>query len=291
MKQVLSPKEVADAVGVSESSLKRWADDGRIRVARTAGGHRRIPIWEAIRFIRESQLVVVRPEALGLPEAAVNVHGLDDEQTAADHLHAHLSEGHAEEARGMLMALYLNGRSIDEISDEVIKPAMDRLGELWKHSRAGIVSEHRATDICLQAVSRLRLTFPMPTNAPTAIGAAPSGDPYVLPSLIAATVLASIGYNATNLGADTPLDCLADAVERERPRLVWLSISHIPEGAAWTKEFGAFAARVRGTGAYLAVGGSRHQHIIERGGDRLLVGGEMSQLAGFARGLLGANGA
>ncbi|MEM9791075.1 MAG: MerR family DNA-binding transcriptional regulator [Planctomycetota bacterium] len=67
MRNVLSPKEVALAIGVSESSLKRWADAGRIRVRRTAGGHRRIAIQEAIRFARYYGFPVVRPDILYLP--------------------------------------------------------------------------------------------------------------------------------------------------------------------------------------------------------------------------------
>ena len=46
----LSPRQLAVAIGVSESSLKRWADDGRLAVERTAGGHRRIPLPEAVRW-------------------------------------------------------------------------------------------------------------------------------------------------------------------------------------------------------------------------------------------------
>jgi len=37
----LSPRELAEALGVSESSLKRWVDAGKIAASRTEGGHRR----------------------------------------------------------------------------------------------------------------------------------------------------------------------------------------------------------------------------------------------------------
>ena len=47
--------------------MRRWTNDGVIRTSRTAGGHRRIAVSEAIRFIRESGTVVVRPDVLGLP--------------------------------------------------------------------------------------------------------------------------------------------------------------------------------------------------------------------------------
>ena len=68
MRHVLSPKELAQAIGVSESSLKRWADEGLLRATRTAGGHRRIPLAEAIRFLRDTQAtLVVRNMTLKIP--------------------------------------------------------------------------------------------------------------------------------------------------------------------------------------------------------------------------------
>ena len=66
MKSLLSPRDLADAIGVSESSLKRWADAGKIQVSRTDGGHRRIPLAEAVRFIRATGAQVVRPDILGI---------------------------------------------------------------------------------------------------------------------------------------------------------------------------------------------------------------------------------
>src|SRR4030095_13667767 len=66
--KLLTPKELADAIGASESSLRRWVDSGDIRMSRTAGGHRRIPLREAIRFVRAIGATVVRPDILGLGE-------------------------------------------------------------------------------------------------------------------------------------------------------------------------------------------------------------------------------
>ena len=65
MKPLLSPKDLAQAIGVSESSIKRWVDNGEIQATKTAGGHRRIPISEAVRFLRETRSGLVNPEAIG----------------------------------------------------------------------------------------------------------------------------------------------------------------------------------------------------------------------------------
>ena len=44
MKKLISPKQVARAIGVSESTLKRWCDRGLIPMTKTAGGHRRMEV-------------------------------------------------------------------------------------------------------------------------------------------------------------------------------------------------------------------------------------------------------
>jgi diguanylate cyclase (GGDEF)-like protein/excisionase family DNA binding protein len=62
--------EAADALGISTSTLRRWADGGRIRAVRTAGGHRRFPVSELQRLNTTSAMLA--PPALRLapvPEA------------------------------------------------------------------------------------------------------------------------------------------------------------------------------------------------------------------------------
>ncbi|KAB2883078.1 MAG: helix-turn-helix domain-containing protein, partial [Kofleriaceae bacterium] len=220
--RLLSPRELAEALGVSESSLKRWVDAGKIQASRTDGGHRKILLSEAVRFIRETGAPIARPELLDLPEVAVaQQRGLGGTVRLLDHL----LEGDVVGARGWLMSRYLAGASIAELCDGPIKDAMYRLGELWRHDEGGIFVEHRGTDVCLQALAQLRALHDPPEEAPTALGGAPDGDPYLLPSFMAATVTAAAGMRAVNLGPDTPLVAFDAAVQHHAPRLVWVSIS------------------------------------------------------------------
>jgi diguanylate cyclase (GGDEF)-like protein/excisionase family DNA binding protein len=46
--------EAAEALGISTSSLRRWADNGRILALRTSGGHRRFPAAEIRRLTAQS---------------------------------------------------------------------------------------------------------------------------------------------------------------------------------------------------------------------------------------------
>ena len=217
----LSPRELADALGVSESSLKRWVDSGKIAAFRTDGGHRRITVTEAVRFIRETHAPIARPELLGLPE----ITAAQPKLGGPDRLLDFLLEGDVVGARGFLLARYLSGSGIAELADGPIREAMHALGELWRHEDSGIFVEHRGTDTCIQAVAHLRNMLHAPTNAPLALGAAPEDDPYILPSFLAAMVTTAAGLRAVNLGPDTPLAALQHAVHHHRPRLVWMSAS------------------------------------------------------------------
>ena len=124
------------------------------------------------------------------------------------------------------MARYLAGASIAELCDESVRDAMHELGELWQHDEGGIFVEHRGTDCCLQAIAQLRALSPeAPPTAPLALGGAPEDDPYLLPSLMAAAVLAATGMRATNLGPDTPVSAFRHAVLTLRPQLVWISVT------------------------------------------------------------------
>lgn len=254
MGPIISPRELAAAIGVSESSLKRWADDGQIRVTRTAGGHRRIAIGDAIRFVRAIGAPLVRPELLGLSDPVAG-HALLSADTPADRLFALLSEGNAKDACGLILSLYLGGQSVAEIADGPIRLAMERLGKLWQHDVAGIYIEHRATDICVQAVEQLRNFVQPETSRALAVGGAPSGDPYLLPSLLIATALEAESWRAVNLGPNTPFEALRAACEHHKPALVWVTVTSMQDASEIERGVARLVDHLADSKATIALGG------------------------------------
>jgi len=49
--KLLRPKEAAEALGVSTQSIVNWSHNGKIKVLRTPGGHRRVPESEVDRLL------------------------------------------------------------------------------------------------------------------------------------------------------------------------------------------------------------------------------------------------
>ena len=218
--EFLSPRDAGKALGVGESSVKRWVDDGKLVADRTAGGHRRLAVAELIRFSRAAGVRIARPEVLGLPARGRRRSPAATLGDAADLLHDLLHSGDEPAARSLLLNLFLDTTPVAAIVDGPIAAAMARLGELWKHGEAGIALEHRAVDICVRALNQIQTLLPLPeARALRAVGGGPEGDPYVIPSLAAAAVLAEAGYRTSNLGPNTPFDALRAMAAEQSARL------------------------------------------------------------------------
>lgn len=266
---------------MSESSLKRWIDAGRIRATRTEGGHRRIALADALAFVRETGAPVVRPELLGMNEvpAEPDHRPLDD---AA--LSRALTEGDGRAMRSWLQARLLGGAKLADLCDGPIRAAMHAIGDLWKHEGDGVFIEHRATDLCIQALATLRAAFDPSPSAPVALGGAPEDDPYMIPSAMAALVLAAEGLRPINLGPDTPTAALHRAIAHHRPRLVWISASS-PVDLPRAHELAAFlTALPPGT---LAVVGGRHGGTIAAAAPGIRTGDSMAEIVALAREIVG----
>lgn len=289
IKSHLSPKELADAIGVSESSLKRWADDGVIAVTRTSGGHRRIGRQEAVRFVRQTGAEVVRPQLLGFPEAKPAPAKRKDIDSAGDVLFDALLCCNRQEVLGLVQGWFLAGEPLAWIFDGPIAAAMERMGRLWRHEEDGVLFEHRATDLCVQAVTQIRLALPPErVGAPTAVGAASSGDPYILPTLMASAVLQDAGLRAVNLGPETPLRVLQAAAKGHEAILAWLSVSTAAAAESVGPGLAKMAKALQRIGTHVVIGG-RSAHLlsaVRQSG--VTFAKEMAELAAFATGLMAA---
>ena len=194
--------------------------------------------------------------------------------------------GGAGDAPGFLADLYLRGESLATIIDTTVRGAMASIGEIWRREPWGIFLEHRATDLCVQALHRLRALVPAPPpGALRMLGGAAPGDPYVLPSLAVSVALADAGVHATNLGADVPLATLADAAEREAVSLVWLSASVSADSTRLVRDLNAMVERLARRGIITVVGGRLGSSLAMAPSPSLHRATTLGELVAFVRGL------
>jgi len=239
----VSPRQVAQAIGVSESSLKRWCDKGDLLTARTAGGHRRLPVDHVVQFLRQTGHPLIRPELLGLPSNTGQVPTITDR--AATQIIEALTAGDEEQCRRIVFNLYLNGGTICEICDRVLAPAFHEIGECWGCNEMEVYQERLACGFCLRILAELRSVIPAPAeDSPLAIGATPQCDPFMLPTAMVELVFRQTGWRAQSLGSRLPFSSLVAAIKELQPQIFWLSVSHIDDQQQFLDEYRWFYRQV-----------------------------------------------
>lgn len=220
-----SPEQLANIVGVSQSSIKRWVDAGKISVTRTAGGHRRISRSAALTFIRKNKMRIERPDLLGIADLEGSNLPIDGASLSGEFLHGLFVSGNNALVRKAVTSAFMAGMTTHQLFDGPLREALQSVGSIWKTDQKGIYIEHSATIAVTETISQLAALLGEPdADAPLAIGAAPSNDPHIIPNMMVSTVLLEAGWRTMNLGPNTPAHALRDAVSINRPEMVWIAV-------------------------------------------------------------------
>ncbi|MCA9135520.1 MAG: helix-turn-helix domain-containing protein [Planctomycetales bacterium] len=242
-----SPKQIATSLQVSESSVKRWCDQGVIPTVRTVGGHRRITLSGLRKFLESTNRNLVEPRALGIADSELEIaskpmvrrpaiRGAGTEPVQHEFRSA-LALGEEQRCLEILHERLALGWTRAEVSEDLITDAMRGLGDAWDCGELEVYQERRSCNICARLIQDLREQIgPLPDSAPVAIGAAPESDPYQLPSALVELALRESGWNAINLGNDLPLSSLVQAVQDYQPKMVWLSVTSVSNADQFVRE-------------------------------------------------------
>jgi methanogenic corrinoid protein MtbC1 len=179
-----------------------------------------------IEFLRESNYELAHPEALGLPPTSgqsARVVG-----RAREYLIEALLRGDESRCRQIAIDLYLAEHSLSVICDDLFAEAFRQIGHRWSSGEAEIYQERRGCELTLRVLHDLRALLALPSaDSPLAIGGTTRGDHYSLGTTMAELVLTDVKWNAVQLGENLPFHTLAAAIRKDRPKLFWLSCSHI----------------------------------------------------------------
>lgn len=289
MEEHLTTRQVAEALSVSESSVKRWCNNGAIPTVRTVGGHRRIPLSSFLKFLEETDRNVMLPiAAKGFDRTSgnspqPNLSTGDPQQL----FEMALSSGEDTKCRDLLTAAYARKESLAWLADTFISTTMKAFGDQWNCGDLEIYQERRGVEICARLLYEFRRLIPEPPgNGPLALGGSPEGDLYSLPTQIVELVLREAGWRAMNLGANLPLPTLAAAIEEHRPRLLWLSVSHLDDSKKFVEQYAELCKKLPSE-TIVVLGGRALDDEVRPQLEYTAHCDNMQQLASFAQALHG----
>lgn len=261
MNRVFSTRELAALCGVNESTIKRWADSGRLSCIKTPGGHRKFKMQDVLVFLQQhgfdsSPLHAVVNGGTDLPpDLDMKIRNGDFRGLAETYFQSTLRGGH-HAARGILMKLLSAGQSPIDICDKVVAPALVMVGEAWSRGTLSILDEHLISAATLEGLSML--AEEMPRGEPRqrrALCCPYEGDVHDIGVRMTALALESIGWTASASVYPTPLEEIGRYVEQHTPDLLCLSLIYTPADHARRDAFEKVWELTRRSGTRVALGG------------------------------------
>ena len=228
MKRSYSTTELAKMWGVSESSIKRWADAGTIKCQKTVGGHRKFDLDDVLEFQNRSGLVIKDPlfnKAILKSEPEIEEPLATLDLTELSHLYLKAAvEGRTVRASATVKETYMRGVALVSIAEEIIRPAMQKIGEMWSEGNASVFEEHLVTSATERALAELNSVMARKqSDERIALVGCSEGEFHHIASLMVQCLLESEGWSVVYLGQHTPLFSYADAVKNMKPGLVCIS--------------------------------------------------------------------
>lgn len=282
----MSPREVAAALAVSETTVKRWVDEGRLPARRTEGGHRRILVADVLQYASQRNWPHVNLGELMGPSPGNSLATLES-ATLAEQLQEALTASDADRARSLILHAHQQGYSVAQLGDEVIAPVMGQIGHAWACGEIDVYEEHRATQTCLSAIlglkARLDASNEQLRDRPLAVGGGPEKDHYLLANLLIEMTLREAGWRVMNIGPNTPFESFVRAIDQHQPRLLWLSCSHIDDVNQFVAGYRRLYAHAFGRAVAVSVGGRALTQAIREQIEFTQHGDRLAHLIAFAR--------
>jgi DNA-binding transcriptional MerR regulator/methylmalonyl-CoA mutase cobalamin-binding subunit len=258
MKPILSIKVVARQTGLSEQLIRMWEKRYNVVQPQRAPNNRRLYTEEDVerlRLLREAtqaghsisqiaqasvaQLQRLVQDAAPTPAPAEQARPQRPATEAVDEFTQQAIAAISNlDRRGLTTAL--DGAAVElgspAVLQKFVSPLAGRIGDLWRAGELNIAHEHFATEAITDFLNAFARPFSEDATAPHLVLATPTGQHHELGAIVVAAAARSHGWRTTYLGASLPVEELAGALARLRPRAVGLSIVYPPDDAALQRD-------------------------------------------------------
>jgi len=239
---VYSISSVSTMTGVNSVTLRAWERRyGLIKPQRTESGHRvysnnDIEHIKNILKMLDSGIAISRvKDALGVesekPKDISTSHWLkytDDMLRGVNNFDELILDSVYNEA----MSLY----PVDIVTRELLLPLLEKLGQRWMHVSTGIAEEHFFSSFMRNKLGARFHHRNQQNTGPQIVAACLPGEQHEFGLLLLSLAAHARGYRIILLGADMPLNQLAEVVHRSNSNGIVLSGSHKNENKQLTDE-------------------------------------------------------
>jgi excisionase family DNA binding protein len=195
MAKPLTLQQASDKLGVHYMTIYRYVRTGKLPATRVGGSWRVDP----------GDLAQMKPAVSRSPAARA--------VATRTQLEARLLAGDEPGAWGVLESALASEHSPNEALLQLVAPALESIGDRWHAGELTVADEHRASAVAMRLISRIGARFvPRGPKRGSVVITTPPAELHSGPVAIAADLLRWAGFDAIELGANTPADALAQTL-------------------------------------------------------------------------------
>jgi DNA-binding transcriptional MerR regulator/methylmalonyl-CoA mutase cobalamin-binding subunit len=236
-----SLRAVVRSTGLTEHTLRAWERrHGVVTPERTPGGTRRYSESEVARLsLLRAGVAAGHPirELARLPSGELQSllkggapHAAADGSLAIEELLEAVARYDAGQLE-RLLTLRFHALGPSAFARLVVAPLLREIGERWERGELAIAAEHIATSMIRGILGVALRANPAARHQPPILFCTPAGDRHEFGALIAAVTSVAAGGNVVFLGADVPVEDLANAARQLGAAAIALSIVLLDRGA------------------------------------------------------------
>lgn len=259
-KTILSTADVARLFNVTETTVKRWADDGSLKCQKTPGGHRKFVIKYVIDFADKNNMeplgVLEIPESgdrssrLQMAVLERDMNALKDQFVERALLPAGSHLNH------FFSYLYEHKIPLVQIYDEVLQNGMRIIGERWERGELSIHLEHRASYETMDALTQLQSEIHTKNpNGRFALLACVGEELHEMGLRCASNIFKAEGWETEYLGARTPSEAVLDSIRESKHDVVCVSVTKVGQSETLGPLLKDIAETAHAASAYVMLGG------------------------------------
>ena len=236
-------RDAAAELGVHYQTAYKWVTSGALPAVMVHG-----------RYVIDRDVLVGfarRRDAPVAPRARTSARRPERLDRAADQVHAALVSGDESAVRAIAGTLLEKDVPLVTVLQDVISPALRRIGAAWHAGESSIWVEHRASAIVERLIGHLQRET-RGRRRGTVVVAAVSGDLHNLPAAMATAALREDNWSVQHLGSDMPAEELLDFCTEHGVDLAVITVTTDDVAPAAKRT----ADELRAAGVATLVGGS-----------------------------------
>ena len=120
---------------------------------------------------------------------------------------------------------FVKSSSITKFYEDILRPVMYDVGELWRTGKLDVGDEHIASNTAMRLIETIGTKPKTRSKGKTILICTPNGEYHAIPCFMMETYLTLNGYNVINLAPSAPSGSILSHVSEKKPDLILISVT------------------------------------------------------------------